>query len=297
MIMRLVFPLPAPNQKGVLEGSVGLCCTDPSNLLMKQISTLVSDIYNLFTNEKGVQVSREEAKKLSEEAGKLIGEHIFSSVYETRKNKPDLRLSQIGKPLRQIWYNSKGYDKEPIDGATFIKFLYGNILEELLVCLSRLAGHTVDETQKEIKVGGIKGHQDGRVDGVLVDFKSASNFSFKKFTTSELQKNDPFGYIYQLAGYAEQEKDEKVAWVVINKQTGELATVYLDSLEMPDVKEKIKQVKDAVKKDTPPDRCYSDIRDGSSGNRKLDFGCVYCGYKLTCWSDSNNGKGLRKFNY
>ena len=252
---------------------------------MKQISTLVSDIYNLFTNEKGVQVSREEAKKLSEEAGKLIGEHIFSSVYETRKNKPDLRLSQIGKPLRQIWYNSKGYDKEPIDGATFIKFLYGNILEELLVCLSRLAGHTVDETQKEIKVGGIKGHQDGRVDGVLVDFKSASNFSFKKFTTSELQKNDPFGYIYQLAGYAEQEKDEKVAWVVINKQTGELATVYLDSLEMPDVKEKIKQVKDAVKKDTPPDRCYSDIRDGSSGNRKLDFGCVYCGYKLTCWSD------------
>ena len=46
-----------------------------------------------------------------------------------------------------------------------------------------------------------------------------------------------------------------------------------------------------------PDRCYSDIPDGKSGNRKLSIGCVYCGYKRDCWSDVNQGKGIRVFKY
>jgi len=264
---------------------------------MKNISTLVSDIYNLFTDEKGVVVEREEAQKITELYGKLIGRHIFNSVYQQKKKEKHIRLSQIGRPLRQIWYGAKGYEGEDFDGPTYIKFLYGNILEELLICLSKLSGHEVSEEQKELDVENVPGHQDARVDGTLVDFKSASNFSFKKFSTSELQKNDPFGYIYQLSAYAKDKKDDKAAWVVINKQTGELATAYLHNMEMPDVSTKIKKIKAAVKKDDPPPRCYADLPDGASGNRKLDFGCVYCNYKLSCWSDANNGKGLRKFKY
>jgi hypothetical protein len=30
---------------------------------------------------------------------------------------------------------------------------------------------------------------------------------------------------------------------------------------------------------------------------KLAIGCVFCGYKEHCWSDANQGKGLRKFKY
>ena len=52
-----------------------------------------------------------------------------------------------------------------------------------------------------------------------------------------------------------------------------------------------------MEQDTPPDRCYSDAVDGASGNRKLAFGCFYCEHKRTCWSDSNEGKGLRVFKY
>lgn len=264
---------------------------------MKNISTLVKDIYNLFTDEQGVKVEKEEAVKLTKVYGQFIAQHIYNAVYEKREKEKHIRLSQVGKPLRQIWYGAKGYDGEDFDGPTYIKFLYGNILEELLICLSKLSGHEVSDEQKELEVDGVKGHQDARVDGTLVDFKSASNFSFKKFTTSELQKNDPFGYIYQLSAYAKDKRDEEAAWVVINKQTGELATVYLHSMEMPDVSTKIEKIKDAIKKDDPPPRCYADIPDGASGNRKLDFGCVYCNYKLLCWSDVNNGKGLRKFKY
>mgnify|MGYP003146181291 CR=1 FL=1 len=264
---------------------------------MKNISSLVTDIYSLFTSDKGVKVNNKKAKELCEVAGKNIAEHIYNSVYEERKTKTNLRLSQIGKPLRQIWYSYNGVEGEPLDGSTYIKFLYGHILEELLIVLSELSGHKVTESQKELTVNGVTGHQDARVDDILVDFKSASNYSFNKFNINELAKKDPFGYIHQLTAYAQDKKDKAAAWVIINKQTGEIAVRHLHEMEMPDVSEKIKEVKNVVEKSTPPPRCYNDISDGSSGNRKLDFGCMYCSYKLHCWSDSNGGQGLRQFNY
>jgi hypothetical protein len=39
------------------------------------------------------------------------------------------------------------------------------------------------------------------------------------------------------------------------------------------------------------------LPDGASGNRKLAIGCLYCSHKRTCWSDANQGKGLRVFQY
>jgi hypothetical protein len=264
---------------------------------MKDISTLVSDIYSLFTQTDGVVVSKERARELSDQAGKNIAQHIFNSVYEERKIKTNLRLSQIGKPMRQIWYSYKGIKGEEIDGPTYIKFLYGNILEELLIALSELSGHKVTEAQEELNIDGIKGHQDARVDGVLVDFKSASHYAFSKFNMNELSKRDPFGYIHQLTAYAKSKKDKLAAWVVINKQTGEIAVSDLHEMEMPDVSKKITQVKNVVAQDDPPPRCYDDISDGQSGNRRLDFGCVYCVFKLHCWADANGGQGLRQFNY
>ena len=50
------------------------------------------------------------------------------------------------------------------------------------------------------------------------------------------------------------------------------------------------------KKNKPP-RCYEDVEDGSSGNRKLCVECSYCAFKVDCWQDVNNGSGLRKFIY
>ena len=42
---------------------------------------------------------------------------------------------------------------------------------------------------------------------------------------------------------------------------------------------------------------FHDKPDGESGNRKLAIGCMYCDYKVDCWKDANDGKGLRKFDY
>ena len=82
-------------------------------------------------------------------------------------------MSSIGKPTRQLWYDKLIHNSEarPLAPSTRIKFLYGHILEDLLILLSRVAGHTVTEEQKEVEVEGIKGHQDCKIDGVLVDCK------------------------------------------------------------------------------------------------------------------------------
>ena len=151
------------------------------------------------------------------------------------------------------------------------------------------------DEQGEKRVDGIVGHMDARVNGVVVDIKSASQRSFDKFVKGTIFDDDPFGYIAQLSGYADGE--DEAAFIVMNKVTGQIHVCSLDSMEMIDFKEKVKSVKSIVKDDSPPERCYSDIPDGKSGNRKLATGCAYCDFKIQCWKDANGGKGLRKFKY
>ena len=68
-------------------------------------------------------------------------------------------------------------------------------------------------------------------------------------------------------------------------------------MEMINANERVKHLKKIIEQDTPPDRCYGDLPDGVSGNRKLAVGCIYCSHKRECWSDANQGKGLRLFKY
>ena len=68
-------------------------------------------------------------------------------------------------------------------------------------------------------------------------------------------------------------------------------------MEMINAKDRVVHLKDVVADDKIPSKCYADIPDGMSGNRKLAVSCSYCDYKVTCWSDANNGTGLRKFIY
>ena len=110
-------------------------------------------------------------------------------------------MSNIGKPERQLWYEMKSNPREvAISAPTMIKFLYGHILERVVLFLTELSGHEVTDEQKEVKVEGVVGHMDCKIDGEVVDIKSASNFAFKKFSEGTLPENDVFGYLSQLAG-------------------------------------------------------------------------------------------------
>ena len=68
-------------------------------------------------------------------------------------------------------------------------------------------------------------------------------------------------------------------------------------MEMINAGDKIKYLKKIMEVDTPPNKCYDDVPDGVSGNRKLAFGCLYCNHKKLCWQDANQGHGIRVFQY
>ena len=262
----------------------------------KKIDTLVEDIYSLFTSEEKVNVSEDDLAVLAEE----ITRSVSFALTESRKKKKTLRLSLIGQPDRKIWYNLNKEDKEDgegLKGNDYIKFLYGNILESLLVFLCKAAGHPVTDQQKELKIDGIVGHQDAKVDNVLVDFKSASSFSFKKFKEGAIFTDDPFGYIAQLSAYAHANKVKEAGFIVIDKSSGEIAYCPVHHMEMINAEERINHLKKMVKSPILPDRCYDDMPDGKSGNRRLAVGCIFCEHKRECWSSANGGKGLREFKY
>ncbi len=41
---------------------------------------------------------------------------------------------------------------------TRIKFLYGHLIEEMILALTKLSGHDVTHEQKQVEVNGIKGY-------------------------------------------------------------------------------------------------------------------------------------------
>jgi len=265
---------------------------------MKTLDTLIQDIYSSLEG-----LSTGEALNISEEELDLTLSRMKESILAWSKprevdNSFRLRMSNIGRPLRQLWYESQSSsDPHVVSGSTQIKFLYGHILEEIVLMLVRMAGHKVTSEQKEIDVDGIKGHMDCKINGEVVDVKTASKFSFNKFKDGSLVNNDPFGYLAQLSGYETAEKTNAGGFLVINKESGELCLFRPDDLEKPNVKEKIAKVKAAISVDTPPDRCYAPIPEGKKGNMKLPSGCAYCPYKFECYSDANDGEGLRAFKY
>ena len=264
---------------------------------MKNINTIVEDIYELF-NLTPIERDEKEVDDLIDNFGEMLKVHIKEFMYSKPRDSGNLRLSAIGKPDRQLWYDvNTETTEEKLPPSTRIKFLYGYILEELLLLCASIAGHTVEAQQKEVTVEGVLGHQDAVIDGVLVDCKSASGFSFKKFESNTIADDDPFGYMAQISAYAQANGISEAAFLVIDKSTGKICLTPVHSMEMVNASSRVKHLKEVVKGSSIPSKCYDAVPDGKSGNLKLAVGCVYCRHKSMCWSDANQGKGLRTFKY
>lgn len=228
-----------------------------------------------------------------------IKEALMSWAVPSERNKDfTVRMSNIGKPARQLWFEKRDpQGRGSIDGPTQIKFLYGHLLEEIVLMLVRMTDHKVTDEQKEVAVNGIVGHMDCKINGEVVDVKTASRFAFNKFKDGRLAQDDPFGYLGQLAGYEAAEGTDNGGFLVINKESGELCMYTPDDMDKPNIKTSIKSLIPALKLDTPPELCYTPIPDGKKGNMKLPKGCSWCKYKYECYKDSNDGAGLRTFKY
>lgn len=263
--------------------------------MTKTIDTLISDIEELF---KGATLSDHLdhfSNNLTLDIRSKFEEYLI-------EREPKLRLSSVGKPLRQIWYELKGYPKEVLSPAAKFKFLYGSILEHLLIFLAIEAGHYVSYLQAEVNLDGIVGHIDCIIDGVLVDVKSASTYSFNKFNDGSIRNQDPFGYIGQLAGYSKALGDLNGAFLVVDKTLGKLCLCRFDKEELIryNISNKIAEIKQSLESNTPPLRCYEPVpvsKKDQTGNLILSIPCSYCAFKETCWLDANNGEGIKPLIY
>lgn len=260
--------------------------------MAKQLDTLVQDIYALFTEP------HEFSEGNVEEFGKRLATHISNRIND-EKSGDTLRMSNIGTPCdRKLWYTvNKPEAAEPLPPEVRFKFLYGDILEELVLFLAKEAGHEVDGTQDTLSIGGVKGHRDAVVDGVVVDVKSASSYSFKKFDEGLTKETDAFGYLDQLGAYLyASQNDPKVvhkdraAFIAVDKTLGHI-TVDVQPNTYKDYDKLVESKKALVALPKPPPRAFTDEPDGKSGNRKLGVECSYCSFKNECWP------GLQTFFY
>lgn len=261
---------------------------------MKTIDTLVQDI-----NEFLVEGSQEPLEELSEKYGTLFQELLKSrSLASSKAKKGTLRMSNVGKPCeRQLWYEVNGVEGEPLPPEAHMKFLFGDVIELLLLFLAEASGHVVEGTQDTQEIEGIKGHRDAVIDGTLIDVKSASSYSFQKFENGSLAENDSFGYIDQIQSYlyAGQTDDkitdkDRAAFLVVDKTLGKICLDIHERKNLP--YDKIFRHKKAVVSSPEiPERGFSPIPDGKSGNEKLGTNCSYCQFKATCFPQ------LRAFAY
>ena len=263
---------------------------------MKTIDTLVEDILRVVDTGGGwdATITSFLSTKLSDTI------HTRLSPKEEER-KPTLRMSNIGTPChRKLWYSiNLPLSSEPLRPETKLKFLYGDILEDLLLSLAKAAGHSVEGQQDVLEIKGIKGRRDAVIDGVTVDVKSTSSASFKKFRDHNLREDDPFGYIGQLSSYVYAAKDDplvtdktKGAFLAIDKQNGTICLDVYDFTEEFKTKEVfVESARAMVSAPYPPSREYDDEPEGKSGNRKLGLNCSYCDFKNECWP------GLRTFIY
>lgn len=252
---------------------------------MPKVDTLVDDIHQLLSSN--VKVDPSEAKAFGDSLGTMLVERL-SDVRGT----PSLRLSNLGTPCRRrLWYTVNCDELgEKLPPSVRLKFLFGDILEHLLLFLATLAGHKVERQQEEVEINGVKGHIDAVIDGELVDCKSASTYSFNKFKSHSLGSDDAFGYLTQLGAYGSALNSKRNHFLVVDKTLGHIT---LDTWEQPDrdYGKDVDDVREILAENSPPPRHYEDVLDGKSGNRKLGVACSYCPFKMVCWP------GVKQYNY
>lgn len=249
---------------------------------MKTIDTLIPDIQKLLLD--GASISDERAAEFGHRMATLIQTRLVRE-----KKGGTLRMSNIGKPARQLWYEvNTPEEAEPLHPNAYMKFLFGDLAEELLLFLAEEAGHSVEGRQGTLVLEGIEGHRDVVLDGLTVDVKSASPYSFKKFENHLKPEEDAFGYIQQIQNYIEcgQEDDlvtdkEQGAFLVLQKVTGDLVLDYHPKSNAP-IRDIINYKKEVIASPEPPERCFEPEDFGKSGNKVLCVQCSYCPFKKKC---------------
>jgi hypothetical protein len=256
---------------------------------MKNINDVIPDIHKRMTTPAVI-------KQDNLDTFVVNTVDLLKRYLEQERNqggRTNLRMSLIGRADRRIWMDINRPKKENVLSLSMLmRFLYGSIVEELLLFLVKEAGHSVTDEQKKVNISGVDGHIDCKIDGEVVDVKSSSDYSFRKFQKGFDEDNDDFGYIGQISGYAEAEGKDRGYFLALNKSSGDLALLEVSDIDLINAAGRIKHIRSFLKDtDNRPVACKEPIPDGMSGNMQLARACVFCEHKKDCWPT------LRAFKY
>jgi len=235
----------------------------------------------------------------SEKTAKRIGAEVADAVirqFGSGKSREEfrLRMSNIGRPTCQLWFEKNKPETALPKPTTFVmNMMLGDIVEAVFKGLLTESGVDFDDTDKvTLKVGDsndtrVSGSYDLIMGGAVDDIKSASDWSYRnKFDSYETLKNsDPFGYVGQLAGYAQASDKRAGGWWVVNKANGNFKYVPAAI----DMRKELTKLKETVEKvnENKFERCFEAVpetyRGKPSGNMVLNDNCKFCDYRFECW--------------
>ena len=226
---------------------------------------------------------------------KDIGEALkrqFGS--RTKRRKFQLRMSNVGRPSCQLWFEKNQPEKsDPLPTTFVMNMMLGDIVEAVFKGLMKEAKIEFKDSDKvylNVADEKVSGTYDLVLNDAVDDIKSASDWSYRnKFESFDtLSADDAFGYLGQLAGYAKALGKKAGGWWVVNKANGSFKYVPAENI---DVDNEVKKLEENVKivKSNVFKRCYESeeetFRGKPTGNRVLSKTCSFCRYKHSCWEN------------
>jgi len=211
-----------------------------------------------------------------------------------RDEKFRLRMSNIGRPSCQLWFEKNKPETALPKPTTFVmNMMIGDIVEAVFKAILRESNvkfENSEEVTLEIdEKTTISGSYDLVMNDAVDDIKSASDWSYKyKFDSYEtLHSGDSFGYVGQLAGYAQASNKKAGGWWVVNKANGQFKYVPAH-IDMDKELDKVKKNIKAVDSDELV-RCFEPepemFRGKPTGNMVLNKNCTFCSYRQSCWEN------------
>ena len=214
--------------------------------------------------------------------------------FSANERKFSLRMSNIGRPYCQLWYDKNEPEGGIEPSSNFLmNMMIGDIVEAVFKGVLTEAGVEFSDGYKsklELGEHKIYGTHDLITNNRVDDIKSASPWSYKnKFKDYyTLKEHDSFGYIGQLAGYSKALGVEAGGWWVINKASGEFKFVsaWDMAVDRQDVLDEVQAKADKLK-ENKFERCFEPVeetfRKKPTGNKILAEECGWCKYRYKCW--------------
>ena len=234
--------------------------------------------------------------KMSEATINKVADDIKSAMQRqfnggNKKDEFRLRMSNVGRPACQLWFEKNQPEKALPKPTTFImNMMIGDVVEAVFKALLTEAGVSYEDNSKvtlKLEDDEITGEYDLVIDDAVDDVKSASDWSYRnKFASYDtLAEGDSFGYVSQLAGYARAADKKAGGWWVVNKANGEFKYVKAD-MDLDEEITKIQHTVDTLNENEFK-RCFEPVpekwRGKETGNMVLNDNCRFCSYKYACF--------------